>query len=87
MKERVSASVCQARAWHAAVRFPRGSFEGRPRIRMLRPALSTKQPLQLLHVQPVLAYDGPVEKQHGDVQAVAAQELRVAIDIDNGYGG
>ncbi len=48
--------------------------------------LYAKQPTQLVRVQPVPAHDGAVEEEDGDVEPVAAQQLRVGIDVDDVQG-
>ena len=50
----------------------------------LRPA---QEPQELVGVQPVTADNRAVEEQNGDVQAMAAEQLRIGVDIHDGDGG
>jgi len=53
-------------------------------IGALRPA---QEPQELVGVQPVTAHNGAVEEQDRDIQAMAADQLRVRIDVHDGDGG
>ena len=48
--------------------------------------LGAQEPLELLNIQPVAADHSAIEEQDGYVQAVAADQFGVSIDIHYGNG-
>ena len=49
--------------------------------------LYAKQPTQLVRVQAVPAHDSAVEQEDGDVEPVAAPQVRVGVDVEDVDGG
>ena len=49
--------------------------------------LRAQQPLELLGVQPMPAHHGAVEEQDRDIQAIAADKLRISVDVHDNDGG
>jgi hypothetical protein len=47
----------------------------------------SQKPQELPGVQPVTAHNRAVEEQDWDVQTMAAQQLRIGIDVHDGGGG
>src|ERR1700730_13387615 len=72
-----------------ARRWGQRSAEIGPALHLARRAAlrHTKEPLELVCVQPVPTHDRAVEEQDWDVQAMAADKLRIGVHVHDIYGG